>query len=76
MTGQPKGSLGVKHPFGRALYEQDGEGNVLVTRTDGSWGRFRLDGSWIEGELRECDPHMCGWVGGPMVTHHRIQVDD
>ena len=23
--------LGIYHPFSRALYEQDGEGNVLVT---------------------------------------------
>jgi hypothetical protein len=71
-----KGSKGMKHPFGRALYEQDGQGNVLVTQPDGTWGRFRTDGSWIDGELRECDPHLAGWIGGPMVTHHRVQVED
>jgi hypothetical protein len=66
---------GMKHPFGRALYEQDGEGNVLVTRPDGVWGRFTVEGRWLEGELRECDPQMCGWIGGPMVEHHRIALD-
>ena len=66
---------GLKHPFDRSLYEQDGQGNVLVTRPDGVWGRFTTDGRWLEGELRECDPQLCGWVGGPMVTHHRIAVD-
>ncbi len=67
---------GMKHPFGRALYEQDGNGNVLVTTVDGVWGRFRTDGSWLEGELKQADPHMCGWVGGPTVAHHRVQVED
>jgi len=67
---------GMKHPFGRALYEQDGQGTVLVTQQDGSWGRFRRDGSWVEGELKEADPHFCGWVGGPIVANHRIKLDD
>ena len=68
--------LGMKHPFGRALYEQDGNGNVRVTDVDGRTGLFTQEGRWLEGELRESDPHMCGWVGGPMVAHHRIALDD
>lgn len=64
--------LGMRHPFTRALYEQDGEGNVLVT-LDGRQGRFRPDGTWIEGEIFEADPQLCGWVGGPKVAHHRIR---
>ena len=63
---------GHYHPFTRALHEQDGEGNVLVTDADGRWGRFRSDGSWIEGELRECDPQMCNWVAGPQIANHRM----
>ena len=66
---------GMKHPFDRSLYEQDGKGNVLVTRPDGVWGCFTREGRWLEGELRECDPQLCGWIGGPMVTHHRIPLD-
>ena len=66
---------GMKHPFGRALYEQDGNGNVLVTQEDGAWGRFRQDGRWLEGNLKEADPHFCGWVGGPVMVNHRIKVD-
>ena len=27
--------LGIRHPFGGALYEQDGDGNILVTTADG-----------------------------------------
>jgi hypothetical protein len=49
---------------------------VLVTQVDGVWGRFRRDGSWLEGKLKEADPHFCGWVGGPVVANHRIKVDD
>ena len=64
--------LGVKHPFTRALYEQDGHGNVRVS-LNGKVGMFRSDGTWIEGEIYEADPQLCGWVGGPKVTHHRIQ---
>jgi hypothetical protein len=62
---------GIRHPFSRALYEQDGTGNILVTDGDRS-GRFRPDGSWIDGELRECDLHICGWVAGPQFANHRM----
>ncbi len=62
---------GIYHPLTRALYERDGEGAVLVTAGDRR-GRFRPDGSWLDGELRECDPQLCGWVAGPQVPHHRI----
>ena len=62
---------GLIHPFTKALYEQDGEGNIVVT-LDGRKGTFRTNGSWISGELRECDPQMCGWVGGPQIANHLV----
>ncbi len=64
--------LGIRHPFSGALHERDGEGNVLVTATDGTWGRFTKRGRWLEGELREADPHLCGWVAGPIIANHRM----
>ena len=64
--------LGMRHPFSNALYEQDGSGNVRVTK-NGKWGLFRPDGSYIDGEVFEADPQLCGWVAGPKVVHHRIQ---
>ena len=65
---------GIVHPFTKALYEPDGEGNICVTH--GSVvGIFGPDGRWISGELRECDPHMCGWVAGPHRPSQRIVVD-
>lgn len=61
---------GLYHPFTRALYEQDGTGNVRVS-LEGRWGRFRPDGRWIEGEIFEADPQLCGWVAGPRMTSQR-----
>lgn len=65
--------LGLRHPFSRAVYEQDGGGNVKVTTTDGKVGRFTSGGVWIDGEVFEADPQLCGWIAGPKVAHHRIQ---
>ena len=67
---------GIIHPFSKALYEPEAGGTILVT--DGEdWGRFRRDGSWVEGVLRECDPQLCNWVGGPQVANHRVgDVDE
>jgi hypothetical protein len=64
---------GQLHPFSKALYERDHNGNVVV-RLAGKTGVFRADGSWIEGELFEADPQMCNWIAGPKVRHHRLQV--
>jgi hypothetical protein len=62
---------GIHHPFTKALYEQDGEGNILVTDGDRQ-GLFASNGQWISGELRECDPQLCGWVAGPQFANHRL----
>jgi hypothetical protein len=63
--------LGIVHPFTGALYEQDGHGNIVVT-DGGRTGTFTIKGRWIRGEIRECDPQLCGWVGGPQVANHRL----
>jgi hypothetical protein len=60
---------GVHHPFSGALYERDGDGNVVVTDGDRG-GTFDARGRWLAGELRECDPQLCGWVAGPQVLDH------
>jgi len=63
--------LGIVHPFTKALYEQDGQGRIRVTLGD-RVGIFQTDGRWVEGDLRECDPQLCGWVGGPQIANHRV----
>ena len=64
-------SHGLVHPFTKALYVKNGDGNIEVS-DGGLKGIFRRDGSWLEGELRECDPQLCGWVGGPQIENHRV----
>lgn len=62
---------GIKHPFGGALYEMHGDGQIKVTNGDRT-GVFTTQGEWVSGELRECDPQLCGWVGGPQFANHRM----
>jgi hypothetical protein len=45
-----------------------------VKQTDGRVGRYRRDGSWIDGQLFDVDPQLCGWVGGPK-AQHRLQSE-
>ena len=52
------------HMLSGAIYESAGDGVALVTRRDGSSGRFDANGNWLEGEVREADPHLCQWVAG------------
>lgn len=66
---------GITHPFTRALYEQDGHGHVLVTATDGRAGVFTPGGRWVSGDKVDIDFQLLGWVGGPKVQHHRLQLD-
>ena len=63
---------GIVHPFTEALYERTGDGNILVTDGEKK-GLFTGKGRWIEGELYECDPHLCGWIAGPQAANHRLQ---
>jgi hypothetical protein len=63
---------GHRHPFTGWMYEQDGNGNVKVTTKDGREGIFDLDGRWISGTLRECDPQCCHWIAGPTYANHRL----
>lgn len=52
-----------RHPMSGTLYEDIGEGRVLVTR-NGLSGTFSCDGRWLEGEVTQADFHMLVWVGG------------
>ena len=65
---------GVRHPFSKAVYEVDEAGAVVITTTDGRVGRYRRDGSWIDGAVFDVDPQLCNWVGGPR-AQHRLQSE-
>lgn len=60
---------GILHPFSRDLYEKDGNGFVRITTTSGGVGRYRADGSWVDGEKFDADVHLCGWVAGLRIPH-------
>jgi hypothetical protein len=64
---------GVIHPFSKALYEATDDGRVKVTAGE-RVGYFTQKGKWLSGEIKDADPHLCSWVGGPQVAHHRLQV--
>jgi nitrite reductase/ring-hydroxylating ferredoxin subunit len=52
------------HPISGALYEEIGDGLVRVQNQDGAWGKFRMDGTWVEGELTHADPMMLLYIAG------------
>lgn len=68
-------SAGIRHPFTHALYERHGDDEIKVTDGDRS-GIFTSEGRWLDGELRECDPQLCGWVAGPQFANHRLANAD
>jgi hypothetical protein len=53
----------LRHPLSGAIYELRDDGLVAVVQGDRS-GVFDAAGRWRSGELREADPHLCGWVAG------------
>ena len=54
------------HPISGATYQELGEGIVEVVDTKrGRSGKFRYDGSWLEGDLTHADPEFLIYVGGP-----------
>jgi NAD(P)-dependent dehydrogenase (short-subunit alcohol dehydrogenase family) len=52
----------LRHPLTGSIYTSRDDGTVDVEAPDGRCGRFRRDGHWLEGELREADAHMLGFV--------------
>jgi hypothetical protein len=41
---------------------------------DDRWGLFRSNGAWVSGEIYSADPHLCGWIAGPKLVHHRLEA--
>jgi len=54
----------LRHSLTGGIYERLENGLVRVEE-GGLTGIFKLDGRWHSGDLRDADPHMIGWVGGP-----------
>lgn len=54
----------LRHLLSGWLYTLREDGLVQVTMREGTKGVFKPDGTWVEGELGEVDPHLCGWLAG------------
>jgi hypothetical protein len=58
----------IKHPLSGAVYDLTDRGTILVQK-DGATGEFTHDGVWIQGEIKQADPHLCLWIGGKQVPN-------
>ncbi len=55
----------VRHPLWNHVYEQQPDGNVLITDLDsGTTGTYTPQGHLLAGELTQFDPQLLNWVGG------------
>ena len=57
----------LRHPITGAIYTTRDDGSVDVESKEGVTGTFQPDGKWLKGELREADPHLLGFIAGPVV---------
>ncbi len=58
------GTTCLRHPLNGWLYESVGDGVVKVTTPKGRTGLFNTDAKWLEGDLKDANPHLCLWAGG------------
>ncbi len=58
------GATCLRHPLNGWIYEHIGDGVVEVTTPKGVSGKFTAEAKWLEGELKDANPHMCLWAGG------------
>ena len=54
----------LRHPLNGWVYQLVEEGVVEVTTPKGVSGRFTADAKWLDGELKDANPHLCLWAGG------------
>jgi hypothetical protein len=58
------GATFLRHPLNGWTYERLEAGRVLVTTTKGVSGTLTANADWVDGELKDANPHLCLWVGG------------
>jgi hypothetical protein len=63
----------IKHPLSGALYDLTADGRIEVTK-DGRRGVFTSAGVWVEGDIRQADPHLCLWVAGRQLPNRFQQA--
>jgi hypothetical protein len=63
----------IKHPLSGALYDLTETGAIQVSK-DGRTGLFDSHGVWIEGEIKQADPHLCVWIAGKQLPNRFQQA--
>lgn len=63
----------IKHALSGATYDLRADGNIEVSK-DGRSGVFTSTGTFISGEVRHADPHMCLWIAGPALPNRFAQA--
>ncbi len=58
------GTTCLRHPLNGWVYEHLGDGVVQVSTPKGLSGKFTTNAEWLEGELKDANPHLCLWAGG------------
>jgi hypothetical protein len=55
----------IRHPLSSGgTYDLLEDGTICVVDRDGRVGVFDSTGTWLSGELKQADPHLCLWIGG------------
>lgn len=63
----------IKHPLSGALYDLTAEGLIQVSK-NGETGLFSDHGVWLEGTIRQADPHLCLWIAGKQLPNRFQQA--
>jgi hypothetical protein len=54
----------IRHPLSGGTYDLMADGTIRVVTRDGLTGVFDTTGTWLSGEVKQADPHLCLWIGG------------
>jgi hypothetical protein len=60
----------LKHPISGAIYSREPDGRVKV-ELNGSVGYFTSEGRYLAGDIKQADPHLSLWIGGPQLPKGR-----
>ena len=48
----------IKHPLSGAVYDLEADGTIRVQAKDGRVGTFDKNGKWLDGDVKQADPHL------------------
>lgn len=54
-----------RHPMNGHIYERVELGRVKIIDLDGNESLFDDEATHIDGNIKQADPHLCQWIGGP-----------